>query len=202
LALVAVIAVATSSAIFFATAPSTPQVDELTTTTKLPPVAEVEVGRSRPVHLTISSLHLSVPIGQLGLERDGTVMIPKTATEVGWFNLGPTPGQRGAAVLLGHVDSNHGIGVFFWLKRLVPGSLINVRLASGDALTFTVTRVAQFLKANFPARLVYTSPNNHALNLVTCGGHFNRDFGSYESNLVVFSQLTEVLPPPTHSKAS
>jgi len=172
-----------------------------TTTSSLPQRGSLDPARSRPVHLTISALQLSTPIGLLGLNNNGSVMVPKSAQEVGWFRLGPTPGQLGASVLLGHVDSSYGIGVFFGLQRLTKGSAINVQLANGDDLTFTVTRVAQFAKSNFPAKLVYTSPNKRSLNLVTCGGVFNRAKGSYESNVVVFSELTRRVPPavPSHS---
>ncbi len=159
-----------------------------------PNPADPGPARSRPVSLSVPTIGIAVPIGLLGLEPNGTVMVPNTAAEVGWFKLGPTPGQLGASVLLGHVDSSSGIGVFFWLKRLSPGSTINVGLANGVDLTFTVTRVAQFAKTAFPRRLVYTSPGTRSLNLVTCGGVFNQATGSYESNVVVFSQLTKVTP--------
>jgi hypothetical protein len=142
-----------------------------------------------------------VPLGQLGLNPNGSVMVPKSAQKVGWFDLGPTPGQLGASVLLGHVDSVKGIGVFYWLKRLEKGATIDVRLADGTSLTFTVTRVAQFPKSNFPSKLVYTSPRHRMLNLVTCGGVFNQLKKSYESNVVVFSELTDRVPPPTNRHA-
>ena len=70
----------------------------------------------------------------------------------GWFGLGPTPGQIGSAVILGHVDSHTGPGVFFKLPSLIAGDLVDVGLADGVTAEFKVTSVATYLKANFPGQ--------------------------------------------------
>ena len=54
----------------------------------------------------------------LGLTADGSVQVPSDIVQVGWFRLGPTPGQLGSAVILGHVDNYTGPGVFFQLRTL------------------------------------------------------------------------------------
>ena len=135
------------------------------------------------------SLGIAVPIGQLGLQANHQVQVPTSVHAVGWFRLGPTPGQVGSSVILGHVDSYRGPGIFFTLKTLAPGALIEVRLADGLTAQFRVTSVVQYAKATFPDHLVYGSHSNRWLNLVTCGGTFNHATGSYESNIVVFSRL-------------
>jgi sortase (surface protein transpeptidase) len=152
------------------------------------------VARSRPVHLAIPALGISTTVVELGLQRNGQVMVPASVHVVGWFRYGPTPGQLGSSVILGHVDSYHGPGVFFRLKTLRAGHLIRVALADGAAATFAVTRVVQYPKARFPARLIYGSRAARSLNLVTCGGLFNRSTGHYESNIVVFSTLVGYRP--------
>jgi hypothetical protein len=91
-------------------------------------------------------------------------------------------------VLLGHVDSYAGPGVFFYLRDLRRGALVEVQLRSDSTAVFRVDRVALFDKSHFPARAVYTA-TGRALNLVTCGGTFNTATGSYESNVVVFTHF-------------
>lgn len=147
------------------------------------------VAHSRPVHLTIPALGISTAVGLLGLQPDGQVMVPTTVHTVGWFRDGPTPGVVGSAVILGHVDSYRGPGIFFELKTMRTGDVIRVVLADHVVLTFVVTRVVQFAKTHFPDRLVYGPHGTRSLNLVTCGGVFNHATGSYESNIVVFSTL-------------
>ena len=119
-------------------------------------------------------------------------MVPNNVTSVGWFRYGPTPGQLGSSVILGHVDSYRGPGVFFSLKTLLPGAIISVRLKDGVTTYFRVTRVVEYSKTNFPDALVYGPQGTRSLNLVTCGGAFDRTTGHYESNIVVFSDLLRV----------
>lgn len=157
--------------------------------------APVAVRRSAPVHLTIASLGISTTVGRLGLQANHQVMVPPNVHTVGWFRLGPTPGQMGSSVILGHVDSYLGPGVFFQIKSMRVGSSIEVRLADGVTTRFVVTRVVQYSKTGFPDRLVYGSHGTRSLNLVTCGGVFDHATGSYLSNVVVFSRLASVRRP-------
>ena len=155
-----------------------------TTVTTSPQVFAV---RSTPLRITIAALHLSARVVGLGLNADGTVQVPSTDTVTGWYRLGPAPGQQGSSVILGHVDSYRGPGVFFHLHELRPGNRIDVTLANGDKETFSVTAVREYPKVSFPSTLVYGQHGKSELQLVTCGGVFNSATGSYESNIVVFS---------------
>jgi sortase (surface protein transpeptidase) len=147
------------------------------------------VARSAPVTLRIPAIGLDVPVGELGLNPDGTIEVPASTTEPGWYRLGPSPGQAGSAVILGHVDSYLGPAVFFRLRSLLPGDLVEVTLADGVIVQFVVRSVAEYLKADFPDRLVYGSRGYSALQLVTCGGVFDTVTRHYLSNVVVYTSL-------------
>jgi sortase (surface protein transpeptidase) len=151
-------------------------------------------GRSTPVELRIPEISLSVTLSTLGLNADGTVQVPTDAQQPGWYRLGPSPGEMGSAVILGHVDSAEGPGVFFRLRSLVAGNVVDVTLADGVTAQFEVTSVATYLKANFPDQAVYTSHGHSALQLVTCGGAFNTTTGHYLSNVVVYTSLVALIP--------
>jgi sortase (surface protein transpeptidase) len=97
-------------------------------------------------------------------------------------------------VILGHVDSYQGPGIFFQLRTLAAGDQVDVDLADGTTAQFTVNSVAQYSKQQFPATRVYGSHGSSALQLVTCGGVFDHQTGSYLSNIVVYTSLTAVLP--------
>lgn len=163
---------------------------------KLTPLATT---RSTPVELIVSAISLTVSLSTLGLNADGTVQVPTDVQQPGWFRLGPTPGEIGSAVILGHVDSSAGPGVFFKLPSLVAGDLVDVGLADGVTAVFKVTSVATYLKADFPDNAVYTSNGNSALQLVTCGGTFDSATGHYLSNIVVYTSLTELIQPSARS---
>jgi sortase (surface protein transpeptidase) len=138
---------------------------------------------------------VSTNVGELGLQPDHEVMVPTSTHTVGWFKDGPTPGQVGSAVILGHVDSYLGPGTLFDLKLLKPGDRVDLVLADGTITRFAVTKVVQYSKTDFPDRLVYGSHGTRSLQLVTCGGTFDHVTGSYESNVVVFSHLVSVSLP-------
>ena len=150
--------------------------------------------RSVPVSLHIPAIGLSVPLSTLGLNPDGTVEVPTSYQQAGWFGLGPTPGQRGSAVMLGHVDSHSGPGVFFQLRTLTGGDKVAVDLADGSTATFAVIGVVTYAKEQFPAKQVYGSHGYSALQLVTCGGTFDTQTGGYLSNVVVYTALVSLTP--------
>jgi len=152
------------------------------------------VARSVPVALRIPAIDVSVSLSTLGLNPDRTVQVPTRFQEPGWYRLGPTPGQVGSAVILGHVDDKEGPAVFYRLKSLRAGDKVEVTLASGLVVHFVVTKVATYLKAQFPARLVYASRGYSAPQLVTCGGQFDTRAGSYLSNVVVYTTLVSATP--------
>lgn len=157
-----------------------------TATTLPPPVA---VARSVPVAVRIPAIGLAVWLTKLGLNANGTVEVPTSVQVPGWFSPGPSPGQVGSAVILGHVDSYQGPGVFFQLRTLQPGNQIEVNLADGVIATFKVTSVEEYQKTQFPDQEVYGSTGASELQLVTCGGTFNPQTGHYLSNIVVYSSF-------------
>ena len=147
------------------------------------------IARSTPAELRIPALGLAVPLSLLGLNLDGTVQVPTNYQEPGWFQLGPSPGQVGSAVILGHVDNTHGPAVFFGLRTLQAGDQVVVTLADGTTVDFAVTSVAMYSKSQFPDQLVYGSNGGSALQLVTCGGVFDEQTHHYLSNVVVYTSL-------------
>ena len=148
--------------------------------------------RSEPVVLRIPAIEVAVPVSQLGLRRDHTVEVPSDAQRPGWFRLGPSPGQVGSAVILGHVDSSRGPAVFFRLRELRPGDVVDVIRADGMVAHFAVRLVAQYPKDRFPSARVYGSAGFSALQLVTCGGVFDRRTHHYLSNVVVYTTLVSM----------
>jgi hypothetical protein len=85
--------------------------------------------------------------------------------------------------------------VFFKLRSLVAGDLVDVSLADGVTAQFKVTSVAQYLKTGFPDQLVFGGHGQSALQLVTCGGTFDAQTGHYLSNIVVYTSLVTLTPP-------
>jgi Sortase domain len=144
--------------------------------------------RSKPVRLQITSIGVDTTLMDLGLGSDGTMNVPPSAFPAGWYTGGPTPGEMGPAVIAGHVDMK-GPGVFYKLHSMKAGDQVMVTRADGSKPIFRVAHVEQYLKDNFPTKLVYGNLDHAGLRLITCGGTFNSRSGHYEDDLVVFADL-------------
>lgn len=126
----------------------------------------------------------------LGLNADRTIEIPEGYEKVGWYEHGPTPGELGPAVILGHVDSFEGPAVFFSLGQLAPGDRIFIDREDGVTAEFVVTALERYEQKGFPRELVYGDINHAGLRLVTCSGSFDRGEQVYSHNLVVYAALS------------
>jgi hypothetical protein len=162
-----------------------------------PATRGLSLQRSVPVSLAIPAIGVDSALLDLGLNADGTIQVPSLVTSAGeaaWYKYSATPGQVGASVIEGHVDSYQGAAVFFRLGALSPGDTINVRLADGVTAIFRVTGVREYPKSHFPAKAIYAATDYAALRLITCGGVFDYATGHYLSSTVVFASLVSSQP--------
>lgn len=142
-----------------------------------------------PTAVEIPSVGISSRLERLGLDGDGAIETPQAWQSAGWYRRSTRPGQQGAAVILGHVDSTTGPAVFYRLRDVQPGARVRVRRADGSVAVFEIDRLEQHRKTRFPSAEVYFPTAEPTLRLVTCGGAFDRERGSYRDNLVVFATL-------------
>ncbi|MEU6402683.1 class F sortase [Streptomyces sp. NPDC046985] len=147
--------------------------------------------RSPAVSLRIPSLGVDAPVTGVGLDADRRLRTPPVDQPrlVGWYAAGPTPGEPGAAVAVGHRDTRTGAAVFAALAQLAPGRHIEARRADGRTAVYTVDRVRVFDKSRFPDREVYGPSRRPELHVITCGGLYTRRTG-YSGNVVVFAHLS------------
>jgi sortase (surface protein transpeptidase) len=140
-----------------------------------------------PATLAIPEIGVSTRLITLGLTTQRTIQVPPTAAVAGWYTQSPRPGAVGPAVILGHIDSRQGPGVFFRLAGLASGDPVYIRRSDGSTVKFRVTGVESYLKDHFPTRAVYGPTPDAELRLITCGGTFDSATGHYLSNIVVYA---------------
>jgi sortase (surface protein transpeptidase) len=140
-----------------------------------------------PTRLLIPSI--GVDSGLEGLHQDsrGVLVAPQVAATAGWWEQGVVPGDVGAAVIVGHLDTILGPAVFEHLKQLRPGDLIEVRMSDGRTVRFSVDGSHVVAKALFPSKEVYGATPDAQLRLITCSEPFDPVAHSYTDNLVVFA---------------
>ena len=157
-----------------------------------PPPREFPVMEpSRPQRLEIPAIAVSAPVHEVGLAGDGSVGVPplNRHNEAGWFEGGPTPGQFGPALIVGHADTRTGPSVFARLDEMRPGQEITVRRSDSSVAVFEVNSVETFDKNRLPAQRVYGDYSRPSLRLMTCGGKWLGGEEGYEDNIVVFASL-------------
>jgi LPXTG-site transpeptidase (sortase) family protein len=149
------------------------------------------LARSAPVSIRIPGIGVDAPVMKVGKAADGSVQVPPLDNHnlTGWYQYGPTPGQKGNAVILGHVDSLTGISVFYYLKDLQAGNKVYVTLADHKVATFAVDGLQKVAKDAFPTASVYGQANSPDLRLITCGGTFDAATGHYLYNIIVYAHL-------------
>ncbi|MFI9242033.1 class F sortase [Streptomyces sp. NPDC053086] len=158
------------------------------------PRAQRPLGDAVPQRVDIPALGVQAPVVARGLDAQGAVDPPPYDQPgvVGWYGAGPKPGATGAALLVGHVDTETRPAVFYQLSTLKPGQRVRVFRADGKVAEFTVDDVRVLPREGFDARQAYgpREPGRAELRLITCGGTFDRATRSYTANVVVSSYLT------------
>jgi hypothetical protein len=148
---------------------------------------------SRPVRLEIPAINVSAPVHRVGLAEDGSIAVPALDrhNETGWYADGPTPGQYGPAIIVGHADTATGPSVFYNLRKLRPGARVEVTRADRSVAIFEVNSVEHFGKDDLPVDRVYQDFTRPGLRLITCGGRWVGGSIGYSDNVVAFASLVE-----------
>jgi len=148
---------------------------------------------SVPNRVRVPAIRVDAPVMPVGLDAAGWVDAPppEDPNLAGWFTGGVAPGEKGTAVVVGHVDNKLGPAVFYGLGALKKGNKVEVSRADGKTAVFEIYGIEVFAKKNFPGDRVYASKGSPELRVITCGGGFSKAHG-YDGNVVVFARLTEV----------
>jgi hypothetical protein len=146
---------------------------------------------SPPDRIRIPAIHVNAPLMGLGLTKAGSLDVPPADRKnlAGWYEAGTTPGEKGTAIVAGHVDNADGPAVFYSLGALKKGSTIEVDRRDGGVAAFTVDAVEMYAAKDFPDEKVYGPAGRPELRVITCGGGYSRSTG-YQGNVVVFAHLT------------
>lgn len=145
---------------------------------------------AQPQTLLIPKLGVNAAVEPVGEDSIGRMDVPKRVDDVGWYNLGYKPGEKGSAVIDGHFDTITGApAVFYYIGNLTPGDQVIVIDKNGKNLTFEVTSVQSYPFDQLPLQEVFASNDKPRLNLITCTGTWNVGSRNYSNRLVVYTEL-------------
>lgn len=175
------------------------RIDPTTPGASSTPSESPPLGPSAPTRLRIPAVGIDTPVNPIGLAPDGSLAVPQPGphlNEAAWFENSPTPGQPGASVIEGHVDSVDGRSVFWRLGDIRPGEPITIDRADGSRLVFTVDAVRDYPKSRFPTMSVYGGNLSHpTLRLITCSD-YDPAIHHHTGDEVVYAHLTRLERPP------
>jgi sortase family protein len=147
-----------------------------------------------PVRLLIPIAGINAPIEDVGVTPDNDLAVPvkNPWVDVGWYGSGPRPGERGSAVIDGHLDRPGGFPAIFWhLQDLRMGNEVMVIDASGKTLRFRVTGTGFYSPQDAPIQEIFGNETGTYLNLITCAGDWIPSRHQTSLRLVVYTELID-----------
>lgn len=161
-------------------------------TLSISPVQNQNYTPGKPGKLLIPAINIKADIEEVGLDSQGRMDIPSTDFTVGWFSKGYKPGEKGNAVIDGHLDQANGAPAIFWnLSKLKSGDKIIITDNNGKEFSFIVKGLKNYPYNAFPLTEVFGSSGKAGLNLITCEGTWDSSNKNYSHRTVVFSEMEE-----------
>jgi LPXTG-site transpeptidase (sortase) family protein len=148
-----------------------------------------------PVRLIIPAIAINASVEDVGAQANADLATPSQNpwVDVGWYNLGPRPGERGSAVIDGHLDRPGGFPAVFWyLRDLHVGDEVLVKNSSEKTLRFQVTRIELYAPQDAPIQDIFGNSGGTFLNLITCAGDWIPSQHQTNLRLVVYTSLAKV----------
>lgn len=155
----------------------------------LPPeTTDPDDAPSAPTRVSVPAIGVVEPLMPLGLNADGTMQVPETGIEIGWFEHGSRPGQAGPTVIAAHVDDLREEGAFARLTEVSAGDEVQLYGSDGEVARYRITDTIDYPKSTFPTEVVFGATSTDEIRLITCTGRWDVDAQSYEDNRVVFGE--------------
>jgi len=186
-----------------AVAVSSSTVHEASTPVEVAPTASPTRSRhakASPARLLIPAIGVNAAVEEVGIVPNGKwagdMETPRATPtggqwkNVGWYNAGPRPGERGSAVIDGHLDDQNGSPAVFWnLHKLHIGDEVLVVMSNGKKLTFRVSRIESYPPKAAPLQDIFGNNGGIYLNLITCAGDWIPSQQQTTLRLVVYTTL-------------
>lgn len=143
-----------------------------------------------PKYIALPSINASGYIQKMGVDQHKQVAVPTNIHLGGWFVNSVRPAQSGLSVIVGHVNGRKSDdGIFKNLDKLKEGDQFSVEFGNGEERQFVVKTVQSYDVASAANYLFSQSPDaSSQLNLVTCGGTYDKAAKTYNKRVIVTSE--------------
>ena len=142
-----------------------------------------------PKYIQLPTINSGGFIEKMDIDKENQIESPGNISLAGWYVYSKRPGQVGVSIIDGHVDGTSKPGIFFKLKDLKKGNVFTVEFGNGKIEKFSVKSLIIIDAKKAVEKLFYKDPSiERQLNLITCGGSFDRITHSYSKRIIVFSE--------------
>ena len=152
--------------------------------------------------IRIPKFDVDAPVIVLGLDEDNVMESPEEPCDAGWYDFTSRPGFGSNAVFSGHVDwfnlgstgckcekaggcGGPGPAVFWNLKDLAMGDLVEVRLQDGTVYEYRVTARTQVDPDTADIQSIVGPTEREVITIITCGGEFDYEDRHYTERVIV-----------------
>jgi sortase A len=156
-------------------------------------ISFVQASTTYPTRISIPKINLDTEVESVGLTYSGNMSTPKKLMNTGWYKYGTVPGNKGSAVIDGHVDNGLGLAaVFKNLKQLAIGDDVYVKNNLNQELHFRVIDTQIYYYKDVPLTLMFNRDDGPSyLNLITCDGNWIPEEKTDDHRLVVYTKLVQ-----------
>jgi hypothetical protein len=138
-----------------------------------------------PERLVVRSLGIDAPLTGTLIDADGALVPPDDPAQLAWWGA-VLPGTGAGSVLVaGHLDvRGYGRGPLARIVDFETGDGAVLTGRDGGRATYVLRGVTTIRKESLPAAKLFGSGGPERLVLVTCGGTYDPDLRSWDSNVV------------------
>jgi sortase (surface protein transpeptidase) len=140
-------------------------------------------------YIRIPKLNVMARVLQVGITKDGALATPTNVFDAAWYKNSAKPGQPGATLIDGHVSSWTTNGVFYGIKTLAAGDMIELEKGDGTKLQYTVVQTTAYPAdaVDMNALQQPITAGKSGLNLITCGGKYDSSKGEFTQRISVYA---------------
>ncbi len=152
--------------------------------------ADYKVAAGDPRRIQIPALGVDGCVQKVGVDQAGAIAVPTNIYLAGWYVDSVLPGQPGISVIDGHVLGQYHDAIFSKLHTLQPGYAIRIQFGDESWELFQVVDVNSYPMAEVMNKLFQpldaaSASATSQLDLITCGGTYDRRSQSYDQRVVV-----------------
>lgn len=160
-----------------------------------PPVEACDnysVPDDQPRKIDIPSVGISGCIQRVGIDQHKAIAVPTNIHLAGWYTDSVAPGEKGVSIVDGHVLGRYQDAIFKNLADIQAGASISIQFGDYSWKIFEVIAVSSYPVDQVMTQLLVRRDGVSAqLNLITCGGNFDKSSQSYDQRVIVQSKLLE-----------